>query len=336
MFAHTVQRSLMQDIVDQLYNPAQRPDVILGGAAAWFWPQSVTGSRRNDETDMIARFESAGYTFVGNAAELNAVDARTTNSLLGLFHNSNMNVYVDKAVEKNPNVLGNFPDQPLLYDMTQKAIDILSKNRNGFFLMVEGASIDKQLHAMDWERAMWDTIEFDKAIGVAKRFADTNKETLVIVVGDHSHSVSVYGTIHNSQSGRDAVRVYENALFPTYTYENGTGFPDSITTDITLAIGYGNHPDYYEDYKYHPTQSAPAVMVDGRATANQVGRETGVLREGNLPYDQSQEVHSADDVTLTAYGAGSNFFNKTIIDNTEVFRAMINALGLDPRKLKVE
>jgi alkaline phosphatase len=245
-----------------------------------------------------------------------------------------MNVYVDKAIEKNPDVLKTFPDQPALFDMTQKAIDILSKNNKGFFLMVEGASIDKQLHAMDWERSIWDAIEFDKAIGIAKRFADINKDTLVIVVGDHNHSVSVYGTVDNSKSGRDRVRVYENAAFPTYTYNKGTGFPDSITTDITPAIGYGNHPDYYEDYKYHPKQSAPAVMKDGKAVANQTGREEGVLREGNLPYDQTQEVHSADDVTLTAYGAGSNFFNRTTIDNTEVFRAMINALGLDPRKLK--
>ena len=334
MFAHTVQRSLMQNIVDQLYNPAQRPDVIMGGAAAWFWPKSVTGSKRNDESDMIAKFEAAGYAFAGSAAEMKAVDAKSTNTLLGLFHNSNMNVYVDKAIEKNPDVLKNFPDQPALFDMTQKAIAILSKNKAGFFLMVEGASIDKQLHAMDWERAIWDAVEFDQAVGIAKRFADINKDTLVIVVGDHSHSVSVYGTIDNSKSGRDRVRVYDTASFPTYTYKNGTGFPDSITTDITPAIGFGNHPDYYEDYKYHPIQSAPAVVKDGKAVANQTGRETGVLREGNLPYDQTQEVHSADDLTLTAYGAGSKFFNRTIIDNTEVFRAMINALALDPRKLK--
>jgi alkaline phosphatase len=100
MFAHTVQRSLMQNIVDQMYNPPQRPDVIMGGGAAWFWPKSVTGSKRNDEIDMIARFESAGYRFVGSAFELNGVNPGNTSALLGLFHNSNMNVYVDKAVEK--------------------------------------------------------------------------------------------------------------------------------------------------------------------------------------------------------------------------------------------
>jgi alkaline phosphatase len=236
--------------------------------------------------------------------------------------------------KKNPDVLRNFPDQPALFDMTQKAIDILSKDGDGFFLMVEGASIDKQLHAMDWERSIWDAIEFDKAIGIAKRFADINKDTLVIVVGDHNHSVSVYGTIDNSKAGRDRVRVYENAAFPTYTYTKGTGFPDSITASVTPAIGYGNHPDYYEDYRYHPQQSAPALIKEGKAVANQAGRENGIFMEGNLPYDQPQEVHSADDVTLTAYGVGSHFFSRTIIDNTEVFRAMISALGLDPRKLR--
>lgn len=291
MFAHTIQRSQMQDIVDQMFNPDQRPDVIMGGGAAWFWPQSVTGSNRDDDTDMISKFEEEGYMFVGNATELDAVDTSNTDQLLGLFHNSNMNVYVDKAIEKDPEVLMTYPDQPLLYDMTEKALDILSKNENGFFLMVEGSCIDKQMHAMDWERSAMDTIEFDKAVGLAKEFADKDDDTLVIVVGDHNHSLSIYGTVDNSLSGREAVRVYENAEFPTYEDADGDGFPDEIATDITLAIGYGNHPDYYEDFKYHPTQSAPAVMEDEKAVANPVGREDDtILIEGNLPYDQAQEV----------------------------------------------
>lgn len=348
MFVHIPKRSDMQQIVDQMFNEPQRPDVILGGGAQWFWPQSVTGSKRTDERDVIGDFEKEGYQFVGNAAELNKVNTAQTDKLLGLFHNSTMNVYIDKAMEKNPDVLKNYPDQPVLWDMTQKALNILSKDQDGFFLMVEGASIDKQEHVMDWERAVWDTIEMDRAVGVAKDFADRNKDTLVIVVADHSHSVSVYGTVDYSKTGRDAVRVYEKAAWPTYQDHDGDGFPDTgkdgngdgkfdqiVTTDIALAIGWGNHPDYVEDFKYAPTPGSPAVMVDGKAVANTEGvQEGGVPRTGNLPYSDSQEVHSADDVPLTAYGAGSEYFDRAIMDNTEVFFAMIHALGLDPTKFK--
>jgi alkaline phosphatase len=348
MFVHIPKRSNMQQIVDQMYNPSQRPDVIMGGGASWFWPKSVTGSKRTDERDLIGDFEKEGYQFVGNAKELKSVDTAKTNKLLGLFHNSTMNVYIDKAIEKNSDVLKNYPDQPVLWDMTEKALNILSKNEKGFFLMVEGASIDKQEHAMEWERAVWDTIEMDKAVGAAKRFADKNKDTLVIVVADHSHSVSVYGTVDYSKSGRDAVRVYEKAQWPTYKDNDGDGFPDTgkdgngdgkfdqvVATDIALAIGWGNHPDYVEDFKYSSKPGSPAVTIDGEAVANFEGSKNGgVFIAGNLPLSDNQEVHSADDVPLTAYGAGSEYFDKAIIDNTDVFFGIINALGLDPTAFK--
>lgn len=346
MFVHIPQRSNMQEITNQMFNPAQRPDVIMGGGAAWFWPKSVTGSKRTDERDLIGDFEKEGYKFVGNAKELKDMSGANTDKVLGLFHNSTMNVYIDKAIEKAPDVLKNYPDQPMLWDMTQKALDILSKDKDGFFLMVEGASIDKQEHVLDWERAVWDTIEMDRAVGVAKDFADKNGDTLVIVVADHSHSVSVYGTVDYSKSGRDAVRVYEKAEWPTYKDNDGDGFPDSgkdadgdgkfdpvVATDIALAIGWGNHPDYIEDFKYSSKPIAPAVTVDGKGVANFEGSKNGgILIAGNLPVTDTQEVHSADDIPLTAYGVGSEYFDRAIMDNTDVFFGIVNALGLNPAK----
>ncbi|GHU67957.1 alkaline phosphatase [Clostridia bacterium] len=331
MFVHVPQRSKMQSIVDQMLLDGQRPDVILGGGAAWFWPQSTTGSKRTDDRDAIAEFESLGYSIVGSATELSALDAGTT-QMLGLFNSGNMSPYIDKFIEQSDDVLKSYDDQPALFDMTQTAIDALSQNENGFFLMVEGALIDKQEHAMDWERAVWDTIEFDKAVGVAKDFADQNDDTMVIVVADHSHSISVYGTLDNSKSGANKIQLYENAGYPTYTDSDGDGFPDEIVSDVTLLIGWGNHPAYYEDYSYHAVPSAPATVVDGIAVPNAQGRiaNNPTLMPSNLTPDQSQEVHSADDVTLVAYGAGSEYFTSTITDNTQVFFAMINALGLDP------
>lgn len=346
MFSHVPSRYSYQEIVDQmLNNESQRPDVIMGGGARWFWPQSTTGSARTDETDAIAGFEALGYTFVGDGTELEAVDTASVNQLLGLFHNTTMNVYIDREIEKNEATLGSYTDQPTLYDMTETALEVLGNDEDGFFLMVEGASIDKQEHKLDWERAVWDTIEMDKAVGVAKDYADEHGDTLVIVVADHSHSISVYGTVDYSRTGNDAVQVYENAGWPTYQDTDGDGFPDTgedadedgvadqvVATDVGLAIGWGNHPDYVEDYKYSSTPASPAVAAeDGDVVANfEAATNGGVFMPGNLPAGQTEEVHSADDVPLTAYGAGSEYFDKTVIDNTEVFWGMVNALGLDP------
>lgn len=328
MVAHTRRRSEQNLIAEQIL--AGNVDVILGGGARQFLPKSTSGSRRTDERNLIEEAKAAGYQFVGNATEMKAA---TSSKLLGLFAMDNMNVYLDKAILKNPAVLGSFPDQPTLFDMTETAINALSKNPNGFFLMVEGASIDKQAHSLDWERTIYDTIEFDQAIGVAKRFAEKNDDTLIIVVGDHAHGMSITGTYHemDGKTGREGVRVYEDAGWPTYVDANGDGFPDSPDTDVTLAVHWANHPDFRDDYKVDTVPTSPAIMANGKAVPNPKKDPNGDLQTGNLPADSTSEVHSADDIPLTATGPGSDRLIG-VYDNTHVFHAMVEALGLDPLK----
>ena len=69
--------------------------------------------------------------------------------------------------------------------LNKEALSVLSHESNGFVLMVEGGSIDKQEHLMDSERWVLDMIEFDKAIAKCQAFADTHPDTLVIVTADH-------------------------------------------------------------------------------------------------------------------------------------------------------
>jgi alkaline phosphatase len=134
MFAHTRRRIEYIQIMDQMLNPPQMPDVIMSGGSASLLPQSTPGSRRKDNRDLIKEFEAKGYTFVGSRAELQGVGA--PEKLLGLFHLGNMNVYLDKAVFKKDTVLKTFTEQPMLWEMTEKALEILGKNPNGFFLAV--------------------------------------------------------------------------------------------------------------------------------------------------------------------------------------------------------
>lgn len=329
MVAHTRRRGEMNAIADQMLDPARRPDVILGGGSSHFLPQSTPGSKRKDDRNLISEFEQAGYAFVGDRTSLSQLG--TPDKLLGFFHLSNMNVYIDREVTKNPAVLKSFTDQPNLWEMTDKAIQILSKNPNGFFLMVEGASIDKQAHPMDWERAIYDAIELDKAVGVAKRFAAQNNDTLIIVTADHSHGMSITGTYHelDGKTGREGVRVYADAGFPTFEDRDGNGFPDNPAPDVTLSVGWANHPDYRDDFKFNPVPLEPAVVLDGKAVPNPERDADGVLLTGNLPIRNNNEVHTADDVPVTASGPGAGHFNG-ILDNTELFYGMVNALGLNP------
>ena len=325
--AHTRRRSEALTILDQML--ALEPDVIMGGGSSRFLPKSTPGSRRNDNRDVIAEFQQRGYTFVDSATALARVG--TPKKLLGLFHLDNMDVYLDRGLLKNPQVLGNFTDQPNLMQMTAKAIEILSQNPNGFFLMVEAASIDKQLHPLDWERGVYDAIELDQAVGVARRFAAEHGDTLIIVTADHSHSMSITGTYHelDGKKGRDAVRVYQDAIYPTFEDKDKDDFPDDPCPSVTLAIGFANHPDYRDDFKCNPVPSSPTVRQGDRWVPNPQRDPDGVLLTGNLPYNEPQEVHTVEDVPVSASGPGAKYFGR-VLDNTEVFFGMVQALGLDP------
>ncbi|MEK3723427.1 alkaline phosphatase [Paenibacillus sp. FSL H8-0034] len=332
--SHTRRRADKPEIAEMLYK--LQPEVILGGGSAYFLPKSTPGSKRKDDQDLFDMFEKKGYTIAENATQLKA--ANSPDKLLGLFHPSDMSVYYDRSTN-NTAELKNFTDQPNLWDMTSKAIDVLSKNENGFFLMVEGASIDKQLHPMDWERAAYDTIEMDKAIGVAKRFAEKNGDTMIVITADHAHSVSLSGTYWegDGKSGREAFRTYEESKFPTYVDANGDGFPDSPDVERKLGVVFGAGTDYYEDYKFDPIPTSPAVKnKEGLYVANPAKlanpddpERDRFLRKGTLnPTIESTGVHSADDVPLMAYGPGSSYFKGTM-DNTEVFFGLANALGVN-------
>ena len=324
--AHTRRRAEQNYIAGEM----QKADVVLGAGSRQFLPQSTPGSQRKDDRNLIKEFEEKGYAFAGDRTGLLTAKG---DKILGLFNLDNMNVYLDREILKDPSVLGSFTNQPTLMEMTQKAIDILSKNNKGFFLMVEGACIDKQLHVMDWERATYDTIEMDKCVGIAREFAAKHGDTLIIVTADHSHGVSITGTYHekDGKTGREGVRTYAAAGFPTFVDKNGDGFPENPAPDVTLAVQYASHPDYYDDFKFCEKPVSPTIMSGDIAVANINRAANGIFYPGNIPVNESQEVHSADDVPLSAGGPGANYF-KGVMDNTEVFFGIVRALGLDPTK----
>ena len=204
----------------------------------------------------------------------------------------------------------------------------------GLFHMVEGGLMDKQVHPLDWPRAVWDTIELDKAVGVAKKWAVAHWDnTLIIVVADHVHSLSITGTYWegDGKKGREAVRVYGETTFLDYDDADGDGFPEQVDVSRSLAIHWANHLDYYEHDKVLQEPFAPTVKEGEKWVANKQCAEDGALQTGNLPSSENNAVHTVEGVPLTASGPGAEQFHTTM-DNTEVFFAIVNALGLDARQ----
>ena len=332
MVAHTRRRADKQYIADQLL--ASRAEVILGGGSAYFYPQSNKGSKRKDENNLVDAFKTDGYQLAFTKQELiAAAENKNTKKLFGVFHPDNMDGSLDRLYLKK-NTVTQYPNQPDLTEMTQSAIDVLSRNPNGFFLMVEAALIDKFNHPLDWERAAFDTIMLSNAVQVAKDFAKTHPDTLIIVTPDHTHSGSISGVVNDDKPGplREKVGVYADAGYPNYPKADLQGYPSQIDVSKRLAFFYGNYPDHYETL--HPKLDGtfiPAVKgADGKFIANPKYaqlQEDAIHVGGNLPSHQDVGVHTADDAVLNASGPGADRF-KGFMDNTEVFKVMVQTLGL--------
>ncbi|MFJ9696137.1 alkaline phosphatase [Kitasatospora sp. NPDC101183] len=332
VWAHTRRRSEYLEIMDQVLDPARTPDVLMGGGLASLLPKSQKGSKRKDERDLVNEFRQKGFTVATTAKELaTATAGKAPEKLLGQFHTGNLNVYLDRQQIRKPEVLGDWQDQPTLPAMTAAALKVLEDKPNGFFLMVEGASIDKQEHPLDGPRALYDTIEFDQAVGVAKRWAKGRGDTLIVVTADHNHSMSIVGTHDRRKNqGRPANGIYGDAGFPTYTDRNGDGFPDDPNPEIGLFFGWSNHPDHTDGFTHNPIPVQPSLIdtASGNAVPNPQHQAGAELQQGNLPPHETNCVHTVDDVSIVASGPGSDDFNG-FLDNTEVHFAILNALGLE-------
>jgi alkaline phosphatase len=399
MAVHTQDRGAGTGIVDQFFDDSGKTGltVLMGGGRKWFLPnnsdtttpQHSSGSQRTSARDyvlppdiiagwkaapgaidpgrdLLSDFQTAGWTYAPDKATMD--EPGTPDKLLGLFSFSNMNVALDKIADRrnpsNSSVVAQygFTDQPMLDEMTTKALDVLDANsRRGFVLMVEAASIDKQAHNMDTERMILDTIEFDRAIQKAKDYVDGTGEfvgnphpdTLVLVTADHECAGAVIigaSTVtdavlqkksNTTESMRDSVvGLYEAAKFPKYTIDTGDtknpgdGYPVTTDVDNRLLIGYGANADRNEDWRTNPKPIRDSQQpFDGEAPLNTYPKnplerdtDTGFLITGQVP--GTSAAHTGGDIPLSAYGRKARLFGGTV-DNTDIFFSVMEAVGLD-------
>jgi len=337
MVAHTRRRTEYDRIVEQYF--AAKPDVLMGGGRANFLPKSENGSRRRDESDFVAQFRAAGYSVALTGPEMvSAAKDPGTTRLLGLFTLGNMEGALDRKFLKGGTV-SKFPEQPDLTEQVGAALEVLSKNPSGFFLMVESGMIDKYTHLLDMERAVYDTIMLDNAVRLARDWATARgDDTLILVVADHNHPIGLLGTIDDDMTKetpaplRERVRVYERAGFPNYPAPDAEGYPARVDVSRRLALFSASLPDHYETLRPkldNPNEPTVAGKDAGTFVANERYKSVpgAALRLGNLPAMINADVHSGEDVILTATGPGSERVRGQM-ENTEVFRIIAEALGL--------
>lgn len=193
--AHQPHRSLENDIASDML--ATGVDVMLSGGLRHWIPKSTNDkgetyqqlekltqgdvylkSKRKDDRNLLTEAQKSGYQLAFNRSML---DEANGNKVLGLFSYSGMNdgiAYTES--KKDPN-----RSQPSLAEMTDKAIKTLSKDEDGFFLMVEGGQIDWAGHSNDAGTMLHEMIKFDEAVNAVYEWAKDRDDTLVIVTADH-------------------------------------------------------------------------------------------------------------------------------------------------------
>ncbi|XP_015605760.1 alkaline phosphatase isoform X3 [Cephus cinctus] len=226
-------RTSCKDIARQLLEdePGRDINVILGGGRRHFVPKVTLDpeepdkeGRRLDGRNLIEewsrnhRLRNLAAEYVSNKEEFDNVDPRKVDHLLGLFSYSHM----DFDVDRNTNDTGD----PSLTEMTIKALRILMKNPEGFFLFVEGGRIDHAHHYNNAYRALDETLALEEAVKAVMDEVDLT-ETLLVVTADHSHVLTLGGlATHrgNPILGSDSkVSDVDGKPYTTLLYSNGPG-----------------------------------------------------------------------------------------------------------------
>ncbi len=274
-------RDIAEQLIDTLFGPGDGPEVVLGGGRAAFLTADQ-GGQRQDNRDLIDEWVQLGGAYVEDAAGLRAlpVDAPRT---LGLFSRSHM-AYEHDRVDA---------DEPSVEEMTRFAVERLSRDEDGYFLLVESGRVDHAHHGSNAHRALTDALAFSRAVEAAAEMTDPD-ETLILVTADHGHVFSIAG-------------------YPR------RGNP-------ILGLVHPPAPDLTDD----PTPPSPAQ--DGRSYTT-LGYYTGPHQrpeEGALTQEQAldpdyrqesavpmgSETHSGEDVIAFARGPWAHLVDGTMEQNT--------------------
>jgi len=308
---HARTRRDSQALVDQLL--ALEPDVLMGGGADYFLPDSTPGGKRKDGRDVIAAFRAKGYPVARTTAELVAASGP---KLLALFAAEDMDFELDRDPAREPTTA----------EMAAAALKALGQqSQNGFVLLVENENIDTAGHRNDAAslmRALW---AFDDAVKVALEFQRRHPDTLVIVTGDHEtggfsptyalKDLSGTGSSNRFYSGDEHLRMLGRITTSFDAAQEKLGKqPSAEALDRLLAQhfpGFRLDPDLRELILGGKTDERAFTYLPHNALGRMVARQTG--------YYWGTSGHTPQPVLVGATGPGAQVFHG-YQDNTDFGR----------------
>lgn len=287
-FNETHQKQGCMDIAQQLVIRKPPIDLIFGGGRRFFYPRTIKdveyssiSGYRIDNQSLIEQHWNGKY--IWNMTEMNKFQLGSSEPLLGLFEPSHMLYEYDRNRTNH--------DEPSLSRMTEFAIEHFLKFDKGFMLLIEGGKIDLAHHETKPRYALDEFVEFDNAIGQAKRTLQDKgalDDSLLVVTADHSHVFTM-----GAYSSRGS-----NILgFGTLEKENVS---DRDGSPVNI-VAYGNGPNFGSS-----RNATYLYSIDMNAT--------GYTAPAALPL--KSETHGGEDVAVYACGPWSHLFVGTMEQHT--------------------
>jgi alkaline phosphatase len=307
------------DIARQLieFTAGDGVDVAMGGGRANFLPAETAdpetpeakGGRR-DGRDLTAewRAKSASRVYIWDRKGFDAIDVKSGPRVLALFEPSHMNYETDRAADK--------AGEPALAEMTGKAIQILSRNKDGYFLMVEGGRIDHAHHGGNAARALKDTQAFSEAVATATAMTNP-KDTLIIVTADHGHTMSMAGY---PRKGNPILGLVSASLEDSSARD---GYALAADGKAYTTLGYANGPGAILAGQKKAGER-PEPRPEETADVNY--RQQSAIPSGS-------ETHGGQDVVIYATGPHAYLFGG-VVEQSYVFHVIDAALELRKRAEK--
>ena len=280
----------------------QDVDVVFGGGTKFF---TVAG--RSDGNDLLAVIKE-NYQFVSNKAEMDGVK---TGKVWGMFADSALAFDFDRDTQKEPS----------LAEMTQKAIEILSQDEDGFFLMVESSKTDWAAHANDPIGLISDFLAFDQAVGVALAFAKQNGDTVVIAATDHGNSGISIGNGATSNN-------YDMLPLPAFIDPLKKASLTGEGLEKVLTANRSNAVSVMEEYFGITDLTAEEIEAIKETKNGRMNATVGpmIAKRANIGFTTGG--HTGEDVPLYVYASGGVDQLTGTIENTDLARYMEKVMGV--------
>jgi alkaline phosphatase len=304
--AHVTHRNLFEEIAEQ--QVYQNIDVVLGGGKDALIPGDGKNNRK-DKENMLEVIEEKGYDIVETREQL---FRSKSDKIWGVFANDALAQHMNRPYTR--------PNEPTLAEMTKKALQTLSKDKDGFFLFVEGSQPDWAAHANDPVGIISEVLAFDDAVEEAVAFAKKNRDTLVIAVSDHGNSGITIGNRNTDQSYPETpVSAYIDPLKKAkMTLEGAVSQLKEDQSNLEeVARLYGlDDLSAEEKQKLVESTNMKKTLAELLAARANLGFTTG--------------GHTGEDVFLYSYGP-----NRPIgtFENSDLARIMAKAMGFSLTEL---